>query len=541
MLDVMRSLTGNRDIMRLVIAYLLFTLDEYSVWIAVLVYAYAHGGATEAGVVALVQLAPAAVIAPVMAVRADHGSPRAVMITGYAAQIVGLAIAAVGIDHHWSKIAVYAGAVVAATAVTATRPAQATMLPALARTADELTAANVTLSWVESVGIALSGLWVALFLISGTGQVMAAGVVLSAASGWLIGALPAAAAAQDEEDEAVSVLTEIRTGATAVAQTPGARTLVSLLFIQDVVLGALDLLFVVVAFAVLGRPQEWAGYLNTAFGAGGLLAGAASLMLIGRRLPRPILLAAVGVGAGLILIPVIPRAASTIVLLAIVGAARAIFDVASRTLLQRTVSPQVLGRVFGMVEGLTMAGVAVGSILVPALNAIGGSTAALVGSGAILPVVAILRSPALMRLDRESRIPVVEISLLRSVDILARLPAPELEGLARPLRPVTLRTGDALIREGDSGDAFFAVADGRLQVSQAGVELREVTRGDGVGEIALLHDVPRTATVIALTDCLVYALPRDAFLVAMTGHLPSLRLAESRTEWRLAHDPAAVA
>src|SRR5262249_13262378 len=146
----------------------------------------------------------------------------------------------------------------------------------------------------------------------------------------------------------------IKDGATAVAETPGARTLVGLLFVQDVVIGALDLLFVIVALAVLDRPQPWAGYLNTAFGVGGLLAGGASLLLIGRPLPRPILLAAITAGPGLALIPVAPPPATTAVLLAVVGAARSVFDVASRTLLQRTVSPDVLGRVFGMVEGLTM-------------------------------------------------------------------------------------------------------------------------------------------------------------------------------------------
>ena len=200
-----------------------------------------------------------------------------------------------------------------------------------------------------------------------------------------------------------------------------------------------------------------------------------------------------------------------------VGASRSVFDVASRTLLQRTVPPDVLGRVFGMVEGLTMAGLAAGSILVPALNGIGGSTAALVGTGVILPIAAIVRSPALLHLDRESRIPVVEISLLRSVAILARLPAPRARGPGpRPASRHAVRRRGAH-PEGESGDAFYAVADGQLQVSQAGTVLREVSRGDGVGEIALLRDVPRTATVVALTSCLVYELPRDAFLVAIAG------------------------
>jgi CRP-like cAMP-binding protein len=119
----------------------------------------------------------------------------------------------------------------------------------------------------------------------------------------------------------------------------------------------------------------------------------------------------------------------------------------------------------------------------------------------------------------------VEISLLRSVRILSMLPGPVLEGLARALTPRAVRAGEVLIREGDAGDAFYAIADGRFRVSRAGRTLRDVGRGDGVGEIALLRDVPRTASVAAETDALVYTLPREAFLVATTGHAPTHLLA----------------
>jgi MFS family permease len=526
MSSVILPLLRDRDIGRVVTAYLLFTLSEYAVWIAVLLYAYSAGGVTEAGLVAIIQLVPAALCAPVLAVRADRGSPRSVMLAGYACQVVGLGVAAVAVDRGWSSVVVYAGAVLAAMAVTATRPAQAVVLPSLARTARELTAANVALSWVESIGIAASGVWVAAWLTAGLGQVLAAGVVVAAIAGWLVSTVPEPASVQDaEEGVAASVRTEITDGLDALATTPGARSLVSLLFLQQVVLGALDVLFVLVALAVLNRPEAWAGYLNSAFGIGSLCAVGVSFFLIDRRLPRPILVAALVVGAGLMAIPLAPRAAPTVLLLAAVGAARSIFDVSGRTLLQRTVSPDVLGRVFGMVEGSTMAGLAAGSILVPALNSIGGSSAALVGTGAILPAAAIICSRSLLRLDRESRVPVVEIALLRSVDPLSRLPAPVLEGLARSLWPIELEAGDVLIAEGEIGDAYYAIASGRLEVRKSGALRAELTRGDGVGEIALLRDVRRTATVVAAVPSLVYGLPRDAFLIALTGHLPSQRAA----------------
>ncbi|HEY0935682.1 MAG TPA: hypothetical protein VGD91_18280, partial [Trebonia sp.] len=128
-----RALTGNRPLLRLVAAYALFTLTEYAVWIAMLVYAYAWGGAATAGLAALAQLAPAALLAPVLP---------ALAAAGIAAALPPLALG---------------GAVIGSTAVTATRPAQSTLLPSLAATPDLLTAANVIVSWVEAAGIAAAG------------------------------------------------------------------------------------------------------------------------------------------------------------------------------------------------------------------------------------------------------------------------------------------------------------------------------------------------------------------------------------------------
>jgi cyclic nucleotide-binding protein len=278
------------------------------------------------------------------------------------------------------------------------------------------------------------------------------------------------------------------------------------------------------------------GTLNSAYGVGGALVGGATFLLIGRRLPVPILASSMLLGVSLAVLPVSKSTTAAVLLLCAVGGARAFMDMSTRTLLQRSVSPDVLGRVFGLVEGTTMLAVATGSMVVVVLVAIGGAPAALIGVGCILPATALAMAPRLLKLDRESRIPTVEIALLTSIDIFARLPGPTLEGLARSLQPLVLAPGDMLIREGETGDAYYAIADGRFGVSQSGAVLREVGRGDGVGEIALLYDVPRTATVTALTAGLVYALPREAFLGAVTGHAPTRQLASSRVDRILGED-----
>jgi Cyclic nucleotide-binding domain/Major Facilitator Superfamily len=527
--DVIVSLTHNRRILRVVCAYALFTVNEYSVWIAILVYAYERGGATETGVIAVVQLVPAGLCAPFMAVRADRSSPSVLLVGGFIAQIAGLALAAVAIFAGWPSADVYAGAILAATAITAARPAQAALLPSLARTPDELTAANVVMSWLESIGVALAGVWAAALLTRGVGEVLVAAIVLLTVALWLV-ALDARrdGPRAEDSDETSSTWADVVDGSHAVRKAPGAGTLIALLGAQDVVLGALDVLFVIVAIGVLHRSQSWVGYLNGAYGLGGVLIGAAMFLLIGRRLPVPILTSSILLGLCIALIPINGSAAMAVVLLGAVGAARGVMDMSTRTLLQRSVAPDVLGRVFGLVEGLTMLSVAAGSMLVPLLVLIGGPDAALIGVGCILPAIAILSAGRLLRLDADSRIPLVEIELLRSVDVFASLPPSVIESLARALVPVRLDTGDVLIREGDHGDAYFSVADGRFAVSQTGRVLTEVGRGVGIGEIALLQDVPRTATVTALRPSLVYSLPREMFLDAITGHAPAQSVAQAK-------------
>jgi hypothetical protein len=230
--------------------------------------------------------------------------------------------------------------------------------------------------------------------------------------------------------------------------------------------------------------------------------------------------------------------AGTMALLIVVGASRALLDVASRTLMQRSVPAQQLGRVFGVLEGLTMAGLAAGALLVPGLVHLGGSRLALLGVAAVLPLAAAVGGRALSGLDSGTPVPVVQIALLRSLPLFAELPAPPLEGMARALTPVTVPAGTELIRQGDPGDAYYAIAAGELDATQDGHFLRRCGRGEGVGEIALLRDIPRTATVVAHTAATVYKLDREPFLTAVLGHAPTQRQADRIAGTRLATSAA---
>jgi MFS family permease len=528
-----RSLAGNRALLRVLAGYGLFVLTEYSVWIAMLVFAYSRGGATVAGLVAVAQLAPAAVVAPVVAPVADRRSPVVLLAGGYLVQAAAMAATAaavmVGVP-----LAAYAAAVLAATAMTTTRPAQAALIPSVTATPDQLTAANVVVGWLEAAGMAASGLLAGVLIsVAGVGSVFAVCAGLAVAAALLVAGLHVAPLTPAQE-HAPPVLAGVGEGLRLAVRRPRLRLMLALLTAEAVVLGALDLLIVIVAISVLGRPPAWAGYLNFACGVGAVLAATVSAVLVGRRLGAPILGAALVLSGALAALALGLGVAGTVALLAVAGASDTLLEIATRTLLQRSVPPQLIGRVFGLLEGLMMAGYALGALLVPVLVYLGGSRLALLGAAAVLPLAAAIGGRALFGLDAETPVPVVEIALLRSLPLFAELPAPAIEGLAAALTPIHLAPGAVLIRQGGPGDAYYAIAAGELDVRHDGHFLRRCGRGEGVGEIALLRDIPRTATVTAHSAATVYELHRDLFLTAVLGHAPTQRQADRIAGARLA-------
>lgn len=528
-----RSLAGNSALLRVLAGYVLFTLTEYSVWVAMLVYAYSRGGATVAGLVAVAQLVPAAIVAPMVASVADRRSPVSLLGGGYLVQAAAMAATAAAVIAG-APLAAYAAAAVAATAVTTTRPAQAALIPSVAATPDQLTAANVVVGWLVAAATAASGLLAGVLIsVAGVGSVFAVCAGLAVAAALLVAGLHVAPLTAERE-RVPPLLAGLGEGLRLVVRRPRLRLMLALLTAEAVVVGALDLLIVIVAVSVLGRPQAWAGYLTFACGVGAVLAATVSAVLVGRRLGAPILAAALVLSAALAALASGLGAVGTVALLAVAGAGYTLLDIATRTLLQRSVPPQLIGRVFGLLEGFMMAGYALGALLVPMLVYLGGDRLALLGVAALLPLAAAVGGRALFGLDAETPVPVVEIALLRSLPLFAELPAPAIEGLAAALAPIHLAPGAVLIHQGDSGDAYYAIAAGELDVEHDGHFLRRCGRGEGVGEIALLRDIPRTATVIAHTAATVYELHRDLFLTAVLGHAPTQRQANRIADVRLA-------
>jgi MFS family permease len=526
---VLGGVMRNPDLRRVELAFVAFNAAEWGVWIAMLVYAYERGGATTAGLVALVQLVPASLFAPIAASLGDRYRPTQVLAAGYAVQAAAMGATAAVMLGGGPPPAAYALAAVAATAVTITRPAQAVLMPALARTPEELTAANVASGWIESVSVltapALAGV---LLGVGGAGIVFAVMAAVALSAVVLVrpvrGPGPAGGAAG---------LADALGGICVVVDEPGPRALVWLLGVESFAIGALDVLYVVLAVGVLHHGGSTAGYLNAAFGAGGVAGVAATVALVGRRRLAPALLAGLVLwAAALAVLAVAPSLVAAILLLGAAGVGRTTVDVAGRTLLQRIARPDALARVFGLLEGVSMAGLAAGSIAASAFVGLAGNRGALVCLAVVLPLAALLVLRSVLAAD-SAVLPVVEMARLRALPIFAPLGAPALEGLARSLEPVEVAAGAAAVREGEAGDRFYLVVEGELEVSVGGERVSDLARGDCFGEIALLRDVPRTATVTARTAVRLDALDKAAFLSAVTGYDPSARAAEQLVHGRL--------
>ncbi|MGH8574752.1 MAG: cyclic nucleotide-binding domain-containing protein, partial [Gammaproteobacteria bacterium] len=285
-------------------------------------------------------------------------------------------------------------------------------------------------------------------------------------------------------------------------------------------------LFVVLAVDVLHLGGSGAGYLNAAFGAGGVIGIAATVVLVGRsRLAPPLAAAALAWSLAFLVLGLWGNTVGAFLLLAVAGTARSLLDVTARTLLQRIASTGVLARVFGLLETLDSVGLALGSLLAPVLVVLLGPQAAVAGLAVVLPALLLIAGRRLKTIDESADVPVVEVALLRSVAIVEPLGAPTLEGLARQLTPVELRAGERVIEEGRPGRRYYVVADGRLEVTRGSESIATVARGGGVGEISLLAGVPCTATVTATGAALLYALDAEPFIEVVTSHPASAEAA----------------
>jgi MFS family permease len=526
----------NARLRRLELAWGGFWLSEWMQFVALSIYAFDVGGARALGALGVVRMAPAALALPFAGLLNDRYPRHRVLLGINLARAGALGVTAVALAADGPRLLVFALAGCAAVAAAAVRPTTMSLVPLLARTPEQLVGANVASSTLEALGAFLGP--VAGGVLAATGGPEVGVGVAGAFCLWcalLVGRIHRGHAPTVRHRAERNVVEELVGGVRALAREARPRLIVLLFAAQALVRGILNVLLVVVAEELLGLGTSGVGWLIGAIGAGGLLGGLAAISLTGRRrLAGPFGLALVLWGAPIALIGAWPGVALAVSCLAVVGLGNALLDISGFTLIQRTVDEQVLGRVFGVFEVLVAVAVGAGSVLGSVAEVDTGIRHALLITGAILPALALISFSRLREIDRSVEVPVRELELLSSIPLFAPLPVTSLERLASHLREVKAKAGTRIVEQGTTGDVYYAIADGTVDVEHDGRHVATLGPGDYFGEIALLSDATRTATCIARGDVDLYTLDRKTFVAAVASDTESTGAAEDVMAERLA-------
>jgi MFS family permease len=523
----------NGDLRRLLLAWAASNLASRASAIAVAVYAYEAGGAGAVGLIAFARLTAAAAFAPWLSVLADRRPRKLVMIGSDLVRLVLLAAMTALVAVDAAPLTVYALAVLLAVAEPVFRSAQAALTPALVSTPSELTAANVVASGVESVGLFLGPALGALLLaLTGVEEVFAVTAALLVVAVALVARIGTSGAIAPEHHD--GRMRSLLAGWQTIVAEPGLRVVIALFSVQSLVAGMFNVLVVVLAIQVLDLGTPGVGLLDGMVGIGALLAVALAAGLAGReRLAGYFGIGLLLWGLPLALTGAVSETAIVILLLVLIGVGNTLVDVSGVTLMQRSAPDEVLGRVFGAFEALAVLAMGIGSLAAPLMVSALGERGALVAAGLIIPVVLVPLWRPLVRIDAASDSFTDEVQLLRDVPIFGPLPAPELERLAKALEPARVDAGSTVFRQGDEGDLFYVIRGGSAEVEADSRRVRVLGPGDSFGEIALIRDVPRTATIRAITDLDLLTLDRAVFVATLTHHPESAAAAGSIVAARL--------
>jgi Major Facilitator Superfamily/Cyclic nucleotide-binding domain len=536
----LRLTLADDDLRRMTISWFAINCGKWTFLVTNLVIAYTAGGPVAVGILGLARYLTPTVLAPFAGVPVARWPAERVLLAANTIRAVGVVLA-VGVVATGAPIwALYLAVAVEAGAGAFTRPLQMAILPCIARTPAELVAANVTASAAEGlgtfVGPAIGGI-----LLATTGPIGADLAVLLIYLIGLAAIVGLHVPTVGRPDGSVqAVVDQLSAGVRAVAHIDGPRLVFVGFGLQTLVRGLLTVLVVVAAVDVLDMGDPGVGALNAAMGLGGFIGAMLAIMLTGRKRLAPSFAGAmVGWGAPIAVIGLLTTPVVAMLAMVAIGISNALIDVAGFTLAQRTSPNDSRVAVLGLLDSAANAGVALGGILAPILIAWLGVRGALIVTGAILPMAALLVWPALRRVDEGGEGLALRSELIRGVPLFAPLSLATVDYLAARLDPFVAIDGQWLMREGESGDQFYLIETGDIEVTRDNRVLRTLGPGAGVGEIALLHDVPRSASVRAIGGVTGYALDRAAFVEAVTGHSASHSLAMTLVDERLAADASA--
>lgn len=534
-LTALRTAGPDRDLARLLFGWFTINAGKWAFLVTNLVIAYEQGGPPALGLLGLARYLTPTLLAPFAGLPASRWRPEHVLLATSMVRATAVGLAAATVAFGGPIWLLYAIVALEAGAGAFTRPLHYALLPYLASSPRQLVAANVTSSAAEGIGTfvgpASAGL---LLLVSGPIGADLAVMAIYVAGIAAIANLRVPAVGRTVRTVA-AVRTQLAAGMRTVVELPGPRLVFIGFGLQTFVRGLLTVLIVAAAIELLGMGDPGVGALNAALGIGGIVGAALAVALVGRaRLAPAFDMALAGWGAPILVIGLIAHPVVAIVAMVAIGTSNALLDVAGFTLAQRTTPNDRRVAVLGLLDFAANAGAALGGIVAPALIVWLGLQGAIVAAGLILPIAAVASWPTLRRLDEGATDSSRQAQLVRAVPLFAPLSLATVEYLAGSLQPVAFAAGASIMEEGEVGDRFVIIDAGEAEVLQGGRRLRTLEAGDGVGEIALLRDIPRTASVRAIADVRGWALDREAFLEAVTGNAVSLGTASNLVDERLA-------
>jgi len=539
----------NPGLRRINLAFAGSAIGDWAYGTAILIWAYDVGGARAVGIWFTVRLVLMTIVTPFASTLVDRLPRKMVMIS---TDVIRAALCLVVAGLVWADApawTVFVLATLAPLVGTPFRPAVAALTPKLVNTPEELTAANGTASTIESLAFFV-GPAIGAILVSAIGVPVV--VVFNAVTFlWsaalvsrirvpseepaeapepvesLVGGatgdhttfdLATDAPADATEEAQLGFVMESMEGFKTIWRDPDLRVVSGVYSAQTIVAGASAVFGIEMAVQMTDFGSAGVGYIDSAFGVGALVGG---LVAVGRssigKLGTDFGIGVIFWALPLLLAAIWPEMWAAFLAVFILGIANPVVDVNASTILQRKTDDDVMGRVFGALDTALIGAMALGSAIMPIMIHFWGlqwslAILAIVISASVLPAFARLKA-----LNETLREP-VGLALLRQVPLFAPLELKSLERVAQQLVRIEVPAGDVLIREGDEGDRFYLIESGQMTATFEGSVLRQMGPGDPFGEIALLRDVPRTATVTADEPTVVRCLDRADFLDAVTGN-----------------------
>lgn len=542
-----RRVLANGNLRRIQLAFFTSVVGDWAYATALTVWAFTEGGAAAVGAFTAARFVAVAVAGPLGSVIADKVPRRTFMVVIDLVRAILVSTAALIVASDGPAIYVYALGVVVAVVGAPFRSAQVGLIPHLVDRPDELTASNAVASNLENaatfagpaLGAVLVGafdvevaFWanVATYVLS---MVMVASVKVHRDS---VAGVPGGndpGAGEEGDAPTGGFFRELAMGFRTVARDRGLRTVSLLAAAQGFVWGTLTVFTVVIAVDMLKTGPEGVGYLDAVMGVATVAGGAVVLTRVGKgRLGQDMAVGVLGWSLPLIGLAAFPNPVTVFAALIVIGLSDPWVNLGLETIPQRLASDEVISRVYGAVESALIGAMALGAALAPLMIRGIGFRESIAAVGVLVAAYTISTIPEMRHLDARLSEP-EHAPLLRSIGIFAPLSPPTVEALAHRVRPLTVAAGAAVVTEGEASDHFYVIVSGSVEVTTGGEVLRVEGAGDFFGEIGLIRDVPRTATVTAVEPTELIALDREDFLEAVSGVGEAKRAADEIVMRRL--------